>query len=223
MAGDVRLGRPPVLHVVTDDGVLARPGFLESAKEVLGAGGGEVALHVRGPGTTGGRLYALVRGLGASASGAGAFLVVNDRVDVALVAGVAAVHLGARSLPVAEARRILGPRAWVGRSVHDVEEAATVASEGADWIFAGHVFETPSHPGRPGVGVDGLGEMCRATAGVPVVAIGGITPRRVAEVLSHGARGVAVIRGVWDAPDPARAVEDYLHSLSAAGGDKKEH
>lgn len=222
MAGSAPEDRVPVLHVVTDDGVLARPGFLDAAGEVLGAGGGAVALHVRGPGTTGGGLYALVRALADPASRAGACLVVNDRVDVALAAGADGAHLGMRSLPVVEARRILGPRAWLGCSVHDEEEADRAASEGVDWAFAGHVYETPSHLGRPGLGAEGLAALCRAVPGVPVVAIGGITPRRVAEARGAGAWGVAVIRGVWEAPDPARAVGDYLHALSAADGEQKE-
>lgn len=215
-------GHIPLLHVVTDDQVLARAGFVEAALTVIGAGGADLALHVRGPGTRGGTLYALVLALVGPAAEAGACLVVNDRVDVALAAGAAGVHLGVRSLPVPEARRILGPAAWLGCSVHGREEASGAASDGVDWIFAGHVYETPSHAGRPGLGADGLADVCRAVPGVPVVAIGGITPRRVVEAQRAGARGVAAIRGIWDAPDPVRAVEDYLQALSAADGDSKE-
>lgn len=216
----VRRGRAPwpVLHVVTDDDVLAREDFSEAARGVLRAGGARTALHLRGPATPGGRLHALAQALVGPAGEAGALLVVNDRVDLALATGAGGVHLGARSLPVGEARRLLGAGVGVGCSVHDPGEARRAASEGADWLFAGSVHETPSHPGRAPLGLGGLAAVCREAGGVPVVAIGGMTPGRVAEAVAAGARGVAAIRGVWGAADPGAAVGDYLQALSVAGG-----
>jgi thiamine-phosphate diphosphorylase len=142
--------------------------------------------------------------------------VVNDRVDVALAAGADGAHLGVRSLSVAVARRLLGPGARVGASIHSVAEAEAAAEEGADWIFAGTIYGTPTHPAREPAGPAFAGDAARAARGIPVLAIGGVTPERVGEVLEAGAAGVAVIRGVWDAPDPAEALRRYLEML--AGG-----
>jgi len=202
----------PRLHVVTDDEVLARGDFRDSACAILEAGGPGVALHVRGPSTTGGRLHARVEELLATAGASGALLVVNDRVDVALASGLGAVHLGERSLAVADARRVLGAEVSIGASVHDVAGAATAVAEGSAWLFVGTIFRTPSHPDRPGRGSGFVGEVV-GTTGVPVVGIGGITVARTGEVLGAGAHGVAVIRGVWSAADPVAAVHDYLVAL----------
>lgn len=228
----------PRLHVVTDDDVLGRPDFLERARTILAAGP-TVALHVRGPGTGARRLWKLVRRLrpvdprwgptGSDAPGAGApaaepvagpaasraALLVNDRVDVARLAGADGVHLGGRSLPVAEARKLLDAGAWVGVSVHDREGAA--AAQEADYLMVGTIFATRSHPGRPGSGPGHLCTVGRA-GGPPLVAVGGVTPDRVVECLDAGAHGVAVLRGVWEAGDTERAVAGYLEALGTPAG-----
>ena len=206
-------GAVPRLHLVTDDAVLARPGFRSRAAALLAAGGAALALHVRGPRTPGGPLLDLVRALREPACASGALLIVNDRLDVALAGGAHGAHVGARSLPVAEARRLLGPRRRLGASVHTVAEGAEAAGGGADWIFAGTVYETASHPGRRGLGPAFAGRVAGASAGVPVLAIGGVTPERVGEVLAAGAAGVAVIRGIWDAADPTDALRRYLQEF----------
>ncbi|HZS60600.1 MAG TPA: thiamine phosphate synthase [Gemmatimonadaceae bacterium] len=128
------------------------------------------------------------------------WLVINDRIDIALAAGVKAVQVGRRSLSVEEVRRI-GPGMQVGESVHDVMQST------ADWVIAGHIFDTPSHAGEPSRGLAFLHQICQVSP-VPVIAIGGITPRDVRAVREAGAHGVAVIRGIWDAP--ADAVHEYL-------------
>lgn len=203
----------PRLHVVTDDAVLAAADFVRVARTVMGSGGARIALHVRGPGAGGGTLYATVMALRDDAVRTGAWLVVNDRVDVALTAGAAAVHLGQRSLPVAEAREILGAGARVGVSTHTPEEAARAADEGADWIFVGTTYATPSHPGRAGSGPEGVGRAVAVAGGSPVLAIGGVTPARVPELRAAGAYGVAVVRGVWGAHDPEAALSEFVHAL----------
>jgi thiamine-phosphate pyrophosphorylase len=203
----------PVLHLVTDDGILARADFRERAFAALDAGGSSLALHLRGPSTAGGRMYAWAEEFRRRARPSGALVVVNDRVDVALAAGLEAVHLGGRSLPVVDARRILGPGVAVGASVHDPAAAAAAARDGSAWLFVGTVYATPSHPDRPGGGTD-LVRRVAAETDVPLLGIGGVTVDRVGEVLAAGALGVAVIRGVWDAPDPAGAVGDYLVALA---------
>jgi thiamine-phosphate pyrophosphorylase len=213
----------PRLHLITDDAVLRRPGFTSHAAALLAVGGTALALHVRGLGTPGGTLLELVRSLRGPARASGSLLVVNDRVDVALCAGADGAHLGARSLPLADARRIFGARGCLGVSVHAVAEGAAAAAGGADWIFAGTIYETETHPGRPGLGPAFAGRVAEVARGVPVLAIGGVTPGRVGEVLAGGAWGVAVIRGVWDAADSTDALSRYLEAFAAKNGNRGEH
>jgi thiamine-phosphate diphosphorylase len=150
----------------------------------------------------------------------GTWLVVNDRVDVAMAVGTDLVHLGARSLSIADSRALLGPSARVGASTHSPVEADTAAHMGADWIFAGTVYETPTHPQTPGAGRRGLAEIVTVAQGLPVFAIGGVTPGRIPEILDAGATGAAVIRGVWSATRPVGALCEYLDALAVrAGGD----
>jgi thiamine-phosphate diphosphorylase len=92
---------------------------------------------------------------------------------------------------------------WVGRSVHTAEEAARAVDEGADFLIVGAIYETPSHPGRPGAGLGLL--RAAAALGRPVIAIGGIDPARAAEVRAAGAYGVAAITALWRTADPAAA------------------
>ena len=209
--------RLPALHAVTDDAVLARPDFLGLAGAVLAAGGRDVALHLRGPASGGRFLYELAEPLARAADRHGALFVVNDRVDVALAVGAGGVQLGRGSVLPADARRVLGGGPLVAVSVGSTAEIRDAAQRGADFVLAGSVFPTATHPGRGGMGSGGLREM--AALGIPTVAIGGITPERVAEVRAAGARGVAAIRAVWDADDPARAVERFLEAWKDADAD----
>lgn len=200
----------PALHVITDDEILGREGFLFRAREVLEAGGKGLALHLRGPECQGRFLFDLARKLASPARASGAKLLVNDRVDVAMALALAleGVHLGQRSLPVPVARSLLGPGKLVGASVHGPEETRMVG-EGADYLLVGTLFATPSHPQAIPGGLERLRSIRNLTP-LPLVGIGGITPHRVSGVLSAGASGVAVRGGVWDDPDPAAAVGVFL-------------
>jgi len=145
------------------------------------------------------------------AAESGSRVLLNDRVDLVLATGADGVHLGARGMPIADARRLLGPGRWIGASVHSAEEAVAAAREGADYLIAGTLFPTPSHPGRPGSGTEWLAEVARL--GVPVIGIGGITPERAGAVRAAGGRGVAVLRGVWSASRPLDGLASYLEAL----------
>jgi thiamine-phosphate diphosphorylase len=201
--------RLPPLHLVTDDVVLAEPSFAARALAVMKACGGRVAVHVRGRGRTGGELFGRAAEL---AAGRGeALLLVNDRVDIALAVAADGVHLGGGSLPVAVVRRLWGNERLIGCSVHSPAEAGRVAAEGADFLFLGSIYATGSHPGGATLGPDVLAQA--AGPGVPVIAIGGVTPARVAGLLRAGAAGVAVRSGVWDAADAVGAARAYLRAL----------
>jgi thiamine-phosphate pyrophosphorylase len=120
-------------------------------------------------------------------------VVVNDRLDVALACRADGVHLRGDSYAVKDARRLIQPPLLVGRSVRTVEGAALAA--GADYVIAGTVFPSASKPDAPPaqlLGLDGLRKIVHASA-MPVLAIGGITPDRIDEVLAAGADGIAAI------------------------------
>lgn len=148
-------------------------------------------------------------------------IIVNDRIDVALSESSDGVHLGERSLPVDQARRLVGSRLKValttqaaprnfllGVSCHSLESARSAAGQGADYIFFGPIFATPSKAatGAP-QGVANLAEVCRSVA-IPVLAIGGITLENAATCIASGAAGIAAIRLFQDAADPAAIVKE---------------
>ena len=205
--------RIPPLHVVMDDAVVARGDFLDRARLILAAGGAEVAFHLRAPRGSGRGIHDLATSLRPMTVDAGALLIVNDRVDVALAGGADGAHVGARGMEPADARRLLGPARLLGVSVHAVDEARDAITGGADYVLAGTIWETASHPDRAGAGIGLIRQM--AALGIPVIAIGGVTPARAAEARDAGAAGVATIRGVWDAPDPASGVAEYLKHWKA--------
>lgn len=140
-------------------------------------------------------------------------LLINDRVDIALACGAAGVHLGQDDLSVPDARRVLGPGAVIGVSVNTPEEARRAAAEGADYVGAGPAFATSTKDTPLAVlGPDGVARIKRA-AGVPVVAIGGITAANAASLAAAGADGVAVVSTVLGAPDAERAAADLARAF----------
>jgi thiamine-phosphate pyrophosphorylase len=146
----------------------------------------------------------------------GARLIVNDRVDVALAVGADGVQRTHASLPVDHIRSIAGRRLVIGASVHSLEDAVDAEVRGADWITFGPVYDTPSKRrwGAP-QGLARLGKVAAAVR-VPVIAIGGITPERVAAVRHAGAAGVAAIAALLDTESPAEATARFLEALAAA-------
>lgn len=221
----------PRLHAIAADEILDRPDFVARARALLEWGGPSLALHLRAHGRAGGALYELAGLLLPAAARAGALVVMNDRLDIALALGLSAVQLGRRSLPLADARRIAPAGIRLGYSAHAAEEAAQAAGEGAAWLLLGTIYDTPSHPGRPGAGPALVAAAADAVAraapanqvqhaghpgATPVVAIGGLTPERVGEVMAAGAHGVAVLRGIWAATDPVAAAEPFRAELERA-------
>ena len=149
-------------------------------------------------------------------------LLINDRVDIAIACGAAGVHLGQDDLPVPDARRVLGPGAVIGVSVNTPEEARRAAAEGADYVGAGPAFATSTKDTPLAVlGPDGVARIKRA-AGVPVVAIGGITAANAASLTAAGADGVAVVSAILGSPDPEGAAADLVRAFGrrASKGDR---
>jgi thiamine-phosphate pyrophosphorylase len=151
-------------------------------------------------------------------TGASTRILVNDRLDIALAERAGGVHLGEKSLPLTEVRRLTSSRApdadfLVGVSCHSLEAARSAASAGADYLFFGPVFATPSKAafGAP-QGLERLTEVRRSVS-IPVLAIGGITLANAALCLAAGASGIAAIRLFQDAPD-LRALVQSLQKLT---------
>ena len=201
----------PCLCLVTDRSVAGA----DMVRRVeLAVDGGVDLVQLREKDLPGGELLALARRLLAALDGRAA-LVVNERVDVAVVAGTQGVQLGEDALPVAEVRSVLPPGACIGRSVHSVEGAVHAEQAGADFLVVGTMFATGSHPGAAAAGP----ELMRETAGrcrVPLLGIGGITPDNLGEVVHSGAAGVAVIRSILGSDDPRRAARVLKDSLLEA-------
>jgi thiamine-phosphate pyrophosphorylase len=149
---------------------------------------------------------------------AGVALIVNDRVDVALMAGADGVHIGQDDLPAADVRALMGPRALIGVSAATVDEAVAAERAGADYVGVGSVYGTATKPdaGAP-VGLGRVTEIRRAVR-VPVVGIGGITPDNAAAVIRAGAQGVAVITAVTLADDMSAAVRRLREAVDGAAG-----
>ena len=140
-------------------------------------------------------------------------LVVNDRIDVALALNADGIQLPEDGAPVAEARPIVGPDMLIGRSVHSVSGAVEAESSGADFLIAGTIFPSASHPDGPTQGTDFIRALCREVA-VPVLAIGGITTQNVGEVMEAGCSGAAVISSISEAKDPGGAARTLLDEMT---------
>jgi len=207
----------PRLHLITDDSILSRPGFLAQARSAIQAGGEGVAFHLRGHGISGRAIFEVAETLEKACGRAEGVFLVNDRLDVVLALDLPGAHLSQRSLPPGVARDLLGPERVLGLSVHSKEEGEVGREGSVDFFLVGTLFDTPSHPGRAPGGVGRLSEIA-TTDPPPMIGIGGITPERVDEVLKAGALGVAVRGGVWNASDPAEAVGVYLGELDRCSG-----
>jgi len=196
------------VYVVTD--VRKGRGDLEDFLEaVLGAGTDIIQLREKE--TEGGDLLRWGEVFATAARRHGALFVVNDRPDVAVALGADGVHVGQDDLPPAVTRRLVGPAMIIGLSTHS-EDQLRGASPQADYVCVGPVYETPTKPGRPAVGLD-LVQFAAANEQRPWFAIGGIDAETLGPVVAAGARRIVVVRAVTSAEDPGEAVRGLLAAL----------
>lgn len=208
------------LYVILDPTATGGRGLEALADDLLAAGVRWLQLRDKTAGA--GTLLATARRLAPRVRAAGGVLVVNDRPDVARLAGAGAVHLGQDDVPVATARAAAPrrpglpelPQLLVGVSTHGLAQARRAAADGADYVAVGAIYPTGSKAAFELVGLPTLREVRRAVA-APLVAIGGITLERVPELLAAGADGLAVIAAVAGAADPARAAAAFLAAIRA--------
>jgi thiamine-phosphate pyrophosphorylase len=201
----------PCLALVTDRSALSGLSLEEAVAQAIEGGANLVQLREKD--LPAADLLALAERLRAVTRGRALFLV-NDRLDVALTCAADGVHLPERGLPVAVARRLTGEGFIIGRSVHSVAEAVRARQEGADYVQAGTIFASRSHPGQAPAGLSLL-EAIAAAVNIPILAVGGITAANVSEAMAAGASGAAVISAILSAPSPREAARGLAQVMAA--------
>lgn len=209
------LGR---LHLVTDTRPGRDPVAVVSAALARAGAPAEVVVQVRVAGTATDReAYELARRIRELCARYGATCLVNDRLHVALAVGADGGHVGADDLPVAAARRALGPAAVLGASCRDPAAARGAVAAGADYLGVGPAFDTTTKEGLPAaICPAGVGAVAAAVPDTPVLGIGGVTADRVPELCAAGAYGVAVVTAVSEAADPGAATAALLREIGRA-------
>jgi thiamine-phosphate pyrophosphorylase len=186
----------------------------EKIRAAFAAGVGFVQVREKDLG--GARLAELVEELARQPEKQDTQLLVNERLDVALSSGADGVHLPSDSMPVSEARRLAGSGTWVGISCHGASDVERAEREAASYVLLSPVFETPSKPGVPPLGLDLLQAICRSVL-MPVFALGGVTRSNAEACIRAGAAGVAGIRLFQETADIG-GLCDYLRSLGTRNG-----
>ena len=187
------------LYVITDAWLSRGRTHLDIVRAAIQ--GGATVVQYREKEATTRRMVEEARELRDLCQRAGVPLIVNDRVDVALAVEANGVHLGVHDMPVAIARRLLGPDPLIGFSPETLEQACAAEAEGADYLGVGSIFGTTTKPDAgPPIGLSGLRKVIAAVS-IPVVGIGGINAHNAPQVIQAGAAGVAVISAVVAAED----------------------
>jgi thiamine-phosphate pyrophosphorylase len=200
------------LHAIVDADVSARYGW--DVRDVARAflAGGARLLQLRAKNVASGLMLQWAESIVALARPCGAQVIVNDRADVARLAGADGVHIGQDDLSPAAARALVGPDAIVGVSTHDEGQIAAALREPVTYIAIGPIFGTATKDtGYAPVGLEMVQRASRA--GTPVVAIGGITLERAPGVIAAGAASVAVIGDLLTTGNPEERVRAYLQRL----------
>ncbi|RXT05682.1 thiazole tautomerase TenI [Ammoniphilus sp. CFH 90114] len=142
-------------------------------------------------------------------------IYLNDRVDVAWSTRIRGVQLAYHSLDPVQVKPFF-PTLRIGRSVHSAAEAVAMEEQGADYLLFGHIFATGSKPGLEARGLEALARVVDSVQ-IPVIAIGGIGPDQVKDVMETGAAGIAVMSGIVEAKDPLDVAMHYSEALLQGG------
>jgi thiamine-phosphate pyrophosphorylase len=203
----------PRLYVILD-ATLLPISAQDCAQELAGAG--VRLMQYRNKNASARELLQTSRSLASLLIPSGISFIVNDRPDVAVLAGANGVHLGQEDLAPEQARSLMGANKWVGVSTHNIEQFREAAATSADYVAVGPIFSTTSKANPdPVVGLE-LIRRVRDLTDKPVVAIGGITLETAVSVIEAGADGVSVISDILCAPDRVRRARQYLEVLGRA-------
>lgn len=199
------------LYVITDETI--RPGRTHEEIAAAAVAGGASVIQLRDKTCTDRRFYEAAKAIRAMTLRAGIPFIINDRIDIALAVDADGVNIGEHDLPVAEARRILGPDRLIGVSAGTIDLAGKAARDGADHLGFGPVFATRTKPdaGEP-VGLDMLRRLKDANI-LPIVAIGGIDETNIEAVASAGADAAAVISAIIITEDMESAVRNLAEGF----------
>jgi thiamine-phosphate diphosphorylase len=198
-------------YLVTDSSVGSVERLIDTCQAALD--GGVTAIQLRAKGWTDRQLLDAAVALVPRCHEAGALFIVNDRLDIALASGADGLHLGVDDVPVAVARRLLGPEAVIGYSPERDDDRLDAEAAGASYLGVGPVYGTSTKlDAGSAIALAGLERVVAAT-NLPVIGIGGITIDRAADVVSTGAVGVAVVGAVFMAADPAAAARQLREAL----------
>jgi thiamine-phosphate pyrophosphorylase len=203
----------PRLYVILDAALLTIP-ETELARQLVDAG--VRLLQYRNKAASSRDLLESSKRLSAELMARGTTFIVNDRADVAALAGAGGVHVGQEDLGVEEARAVVGRSKLVGVSTHNRTQFEQAAATSADYIAVGPIFSTStkSNP-DPVVGTEFIRQV-RPLTDKPIVAIGGITLERAAEVVRAGADSLAVISDILRVREPGERARRYIETLEAA-------
>ena len=190
------------LYLITGD----RGGEEETVRIVAAAlEGGVTVVQLRKKTMEKGEQYAIALALRKLTQLHGALLIINDHADLAIAADADGVQLGQDDLPPEVVRALPGFEGRViGRSTHTLTQAQAAIAENADYVSVGPIYSTPTKAGRPAVGTELIADVA-AIADRPFHAVGGIDQENVAAIVEAGAPAIAVVRAIYDAPDPAEA------------------
>lgn len=203
----------PRLYVILDAALLTTS-HLAFTEEMAKAG--VSLLQYRDKAASSATLLRNSRQIAEACAAKGITFVVNDRVDVALLAGADGVHVGQDDFPVEHARRVVGSGKYVGISTHNMEQFQRAADSSADYIAVGPIFSTTSKENPDAVVGLELLRQVRALTKKPIVAIGGITLERAARVIEAGADCVAVLSDIMKSEAPSMRARQYLEMLEPA-------
>ncbi len=203
----------PSLYVILDAGLMSGPAE-ETAQHLIEAG--VRVLQYRSKGGSARKTLEVSRKLAGIAAAGGATFFVNDRPDIAYLSGAAGVHLGQTDLRVEDARAVMGAAKWIGVSTHNEGQFRAAIESSADYLAVGPVFATRSKENPDAVvGTEFIRRM-RGLTTKPIVAIGGISLERAAEVIEAGADSVAVISDILLSKNPPERAGEFLRTLGAA-------
>lgn len=197
------------IYLVTDDRYFQNRDLMDTIEKAIQ--GGVTAVQYRFKKKTSRQMYEELLVLRELTRRYGVDLVVNDRVDMALAVDADGVHVGQKDLPPDVVRRIVGEKMYIGYSVNDVESLKDVDHLPIDYIGFGSVYETTTKRDYRLVGLEGLYQAAKITSKY-IVAIGGITPYRVQEVLKAGAKGIAVVSSILGFEDVRKAAESLVQA-----------